>query len=358
MNENLEEMWRAVADTGTMQREPEIEWEEEEMEVEESVVLEGTVANTATMQRESESEWEEVEMVEEIVELEGTVAPTAARSFESSSHMRLDKIPRSTTGISSPVNKDILSSSLSTKSIVESPCYSPSMHPTSPALFEQPLLRTSSQHSHPTSPPQQKEQLSPYPQLHPSRMVLVVADGPYIDWPPRQDLKDEFPDLYEDFMTVLPFKDYTGGNGVLNLACRLPDTFVPPDLGPKIAGRAANDFDEKALPLPPRTQRRRGEFRRHGGTGVSEEGEDSTGEGTGVSEEGDDRTGEGTRVSEEGEDRTGEGTGVSEEGDDRTGEGTRVSEEGEDRTGEGTGEEGPEGENRSGEEEREGRSGW
>ncbi|RUS33924.1 hypothetical protein BC938DRAFT_483239 [Jimgerdemannia flammicorona] len=61
MNETLEEMWRAV---------------------EESVILEGTVANTGTMQRESESEWEEVEMVEESVELEGTVAPIAAGSFD------------------------------------------------------------------------------------------------------------------------------------------------------------------------------------------------------------------------------------------------------------------------------------
>lgn len=35
-------------------------------------------------------------------------------------------------------------------------------------------------------------------------------------------------------MAVLPFKEYTGANGVFNLASRLPDTFVPPDLGPKM----------------------------------------------------------------------------------------------------------------------------
>ncbi|RUS29553.1 hypothetical protein BC938DRAFT_480524 [Jimgerdemannia flammicorona] len=184
MNENLEEMWRAVADTGTMQRESESEWEEEEMEVEESVELEGTVADAGTIQRESESEWEEVEMEEEeSVELEGTVPHIAARSFKTSSHMRLDNIPRSTTGISffdktTAVNQAIFSSSLSptqsSKSIVESTCYSSSMHPTSPSLFQQPLLRASSQHSHPPSPLQQNQQLSPHPQP-PSSLPFLHA---------------------------------------------------------------------------------------------------------------------------------------------------------------------------------------
>lgn len=46
-------------------------------------------------------------------------------------------------------------------------------------------------------------------------------------------------------MSVLPFKDYTGTNGALNLASRLPDTFVPPDLGPKMYIAYGSDDGEQ-----------------------------------------------------------------------------------------------------------------
>lgn len=39
---------------------------------------------------------------------------------------------------------------------------------------------------------------------------------------------------FNDLMNVLPLGEYTQRNGKLNLASRLPDCFVRPDLGPKM----------------------------------------------------------------------------------------------------------------------------
>ena len=54
------------------------------------------------------------------------------------------------------------------------------------------------------------------------------------DWPPGEDFADLLPDRFEDLMKALPLTDYTDRNGRLNLAARLPDIFVRPDLGPKM----------------------------------------------------------------------------------------------------------------------------
>ena len=54
------------------------------------------------------------------------------------------------------------------------------------------------------------------------------------DWPPGDDFAELLPTRYSDLMKALPLPDYTHRAGRLNLAGRLPDCFVRPDLGPKM----------------------------------------------------------------------------------------------------------------------------
>lgn len=54
------------------------------------------------------------------------------------------------------------------------------------------------------------------------------------DWPPGQDFFDILPEHYDDFMNNLPLKPYTTRTGFLNLAYRLPEDMLKPDLGPKM----------------------------------------------------------------------------------------------------------------------------
>ncbi|XP_015608899.1 lysine-specific demethylase 3B isoform X2 [Cephus cinctus] len=54
------------------------------------------------------------------------------------------------------------------------------------------------------------------------------------DWPPGEDFAELLPSRFADLMKVLPLSEYTHRNGRLNLASRLPDCFVKPDLGPKM----------------------------------------------------------------------------------------------------------------------------
>ena len=54
------------------------------------------------------------------------------------------------------------------------------------------------------------------------------------DWPPAEDFSELMPSRYKDLMQGLPLPEYTYRNGVYNLASRLPDFFVKPDLGPKL----------------------------------------------------------------------------------------------------------------------------
>lgn len=54
------------------------------------------------------------------------------------------------------------------------------------------------------------------------------------DWPPGDDFSDLLPEHYFNLVECLPLPEYTKRNGVLNLAARLPECFVRPDLGPKM----------------------------------------------------------------------------------------------------------------------------
>lgn len=54
------------------------------------------------------------------------------------------------------------------------------------------------------------------------------------DWPPGEDFAELMPTRFNDLIKCLPLGEYTQRNGRLNLASRLPDCFVRPDLGPKM----------------------------------------------------------------------------------------------------------------------------
>ncbi|XP_074599516.1 lysine demethylase 3 isoform X2 [Brevipalpus obovatus] len=54
------------------------------------------------------------------------------------------------------------------------------------------------------------------------------------DWPTSDDFSEVLPKHYNDLMEALPMQEYTRRDGALNLAARLPDCFVRPDLGPKM----------------------------------------------------------------------------------------------------------------------------
>ena len=54
------------------------------------------------------------------------------------------------------------------------------------------------------------------------------------DWPPGDDFRDELPEHAQDIDSVMPIFAYTTPLGMYNLAKRLPETFVRPDLGPKL----------------------------------------------------------------------------------------------------------------------------
>lgn len=54
------------------------------------------------------------------------------------------------------------------------------------------------------------------------------------DWPPTNLFEECLPRHGSEFMSMLPFSDYTNPTlGVLNLATKLPDGALKPDLGPK-----------------------------------------------------------------------------------------------------------------------------
>jgi hypothetical protein len=51
---------------------------------------------------------------------------------------------------------------------------------------------------------------------------------------PGEDFAEMLPSRFSDLMRVLPLAEYTHRTGRLNLASRLPECFVRPDLGPKM----------------------------------------------------------------------------------------------------------------------------
>ncbi|GAA6039189.1 hypothetical protein JCM8097_000461 [Rhodosporidiobolus ruineniae] len=53
------------------------------------------------------------------------------------------------------------------------------------------------------------------------------------DWPPAADFKSGYPELWHDFMQLLPAGSVTRRDGVLNLSAHSPPNSNPPDLGPK-----------------------------------------------------------------------------------------------------------------------------
>ncbi|KAI5855513.1 hypothetical protein BZA05DRAFT_434806, partial [Tricharina praecox] len=54
------------------------------------------------------------------------------------------------------------------------------------------------------------------------------------DWPPTTEFKKAFPELFADFENAVPYPTYTRRSGPLNLASHFPETWVAPDLGPKM----------------------------------------------------------------------------------------------------------------------------
>lgn len=54
------------------------------------------------------------------------------------------------------------------------------------------------------------------------------------DWPSTEDFAEVLPSRFQDLMNALPLPEYTHRNGIFNLASRLPEFFVKPDLGPKM----------------------------------------------------------------------------------------------------------------------------
>ncbi|KAJ7796978.1 hypothetical protein B0H14DRAFT_2390189, partial [Mycena olivaceomarginata] len=54
------------------------------------------------------------------------------------------------------------------------------------------------------------------------------------DWPPQNDFRAQFPNLFNDFHRAVLIPNYVCGDGVLNIASHFPTNAVPPDLGPKM----------------------------------------------------------------------------------------------------------------------------
>lgn len=51
------------------------------------------------------------------------------------------------------------------------------------------------------------------------------------DWPPEDHFRRDFPEIYDDFMSCLPWPDTMRLNGVQNLAAHFPTNGLPPDEG-------------------------------------------------------------------------------------------------------------------------------
>lgn len=75
------------------------------------------------------------------------------------------------------------------------------------------------------------------------------------DWPTDKDFAVELPEHYENFCRALPFPKYSHpDNGVYSLTTHLPESYLKPDLGPKLYcaygkivffGRFFDGFDSK-----------------------------------------------------------------------------------------------------------------
>jgi lysine-specific demethylase 3 len=54
------------------------------------------------------------------------------------------------------------------------------------------------------------------------------------DWPTSNDFKVVLQDHYNDLMENMPVKEYCHRYGIFNLAAKVPERFLKPDLGPKL----------------------------------------------------------------------------------------------------------------------------
>ncbi|QRV72004.1 JmjC domain, hydroxylase [Ceratobasidium sp. AG-Ba] len=61
------------------------------------------------------------------------------------------------------------------------------------------------------------------------------------DWPAQADFRDDFPDLFKDFMNALPIPNYTRRDGILNVASHFATNAIAPDLGPKMYNAFASN---------------------------------------------------------------------------------------------------------------------
>ncbi|KAJ7128198.1 Clavaminate synthase-like protein [Mycena crocata] len=64
--------------------------------------------------------------------------------------------------------------------------------------------------------------------------------GKVKDWPPSEDFRSKFPELYDDFSRAVPVPNYVRRDGVLNIASHFPSNAKYPDLGPKMYIAHAN----------------------------------------------------------------------------------------------------------------------
>ncbi|KAJ3239618.1 hypothetical protein HDU81_005599 [Chytriomyces hyalinus] len=72
------------------------------------------------------------------------------------------------------------------------------------------------------------------------------------DWPSHSEFEQKFPEHYADFKNAVPFPAYSSFTGALNLAARLPQNHLPPDLGPKMYNAfGSSDAGEKAYGTTP-----------------------------------------------------------------------------------------------------------
>ncbi|XP_056846114.1 lysine-specific demethylase JMJ29-like [Raphanus sativus] len=54
------------------------------------------------------------------------------------------------------------------------------------------------------------------------------------DWPPNDSFENALPRHYTEFISALPFQEYSNPvTGILNIATKLPDKLLKPDMGPK-----------------------------------------------------------------------------------------------------------------------------
>ena len=71
-----------------------------------------------------------------------------------------------------------------------------------------------------------------------SERLCDVKEEPMIlklkDWPNSDDFKKVLPTRFEDLMANLPVKPYTSREGFFNIASSLTESFLKPDLGPKL----------------------------------------------------------------------------------------------------------------------------